>query len=109
MSEQCGNCGSREPHDRVYRSCISALQADIVRLQVAKATQAAELKARVAELEAAIGVMVPTIIRAFLADLAPDAATDREGAEATLDRIERAMQRRTTPQSGGAEDGGHGT
>lgn len=52
------------------------------------------LHARVEELEDALGVMVPTIIQAFLANLAPEAVVDRAGAEATLARIERVMQRR---------------
>ncbi len=48
---------------------------------------------RVAELEEAIGVMVPTIIRSFLAMIPEGAAhnVDREAAQNTLARVERAM------------------
>ena len=61
------------------------------------------LSGRVRELEEAIGVMVPTIIRAFLSDCAPGANVDREAAEATLARVERAMLRRgTDPGRGNA-------
>ena len=83
-------CPTCEEAPRTFRG---ALRAETLPLVCA---QNATLRARVAELETAIGVMVPTIIRSFLDTLAPDDAGDRHVAEATLARVERAMATRTS-------------
>lgn len=52
------------------------------------------LKARVAELESAIGIAVPTACRALLEMLPPEATIDRDFATAVLARLEKAMAKK---------------
>lgn len=67
------------------------------------------LRARIVELEKAIGVMVPTIIRAFIDGLEPDADVDRKGAEAVLARVTAAMANKAAHRVGAPTDGGQRT
>lgn len=92
MSAYCALCNHRLDSHTHAEECAQGI-AD----SEDASTKIGALQARVAELESAIGVMVPTIIRAFLEGLGPDAGVDRTAGEATLARINAAMSKRTGP------------
>ena len=68
------------------------------------AREKTRLESRVQVLEEAIGVSVPTIIRAFRDGLAADARVDREVAEGALMRVEQAMASRGVRTETARED-----
>lgn len=72
-------------------ACLKCVTDPVVREVLEGRARIGVLKRRVYELETAIGVMVPTIIRGFIDGLAPDADVDRRGAEAALKRVNAAM------------------
>lgn len=93
-----------EHYPRAMHTQIKALRLDGARtdnaLQEAATLTIQSMQARINELEAAIGVMVPTIIRAFIELRPPDATVDHEVATKVLARVEAAMKsaRTETPE-----------
>jgi hypothetical protein len=72
-------------------ACMDCLDAvDKLEQLAAKDARIAELEAALRGLVIAVGVMTPTILRAFLSTLPEDAGIDRTATEATLARLEPA-------------------
>lgn len=90
--------------EHVYESLAKYLEKVVTEQRTDYPTVEA-LKARVLELETAIGVSAPTVCKAFLAMIPAGAAhdIDRNFAKAVLERLEKAMARRNDQDSANPE------